>query len=171
MDNNTARNFAESNHKNQKYGSHPYIYHLDMVVDALTLAGETSDALVQAGYLHDVIEDTHVTYEILAEIFGPKVAGIVQAVSNKNTHEETFKAIQNYGIDACTVKVADRVTNLSQSIVTRNFRMLKKYVSRQDALFTKHVLSGVTNKHLIAKYLGLIAIGNAVIDGIINEHL
>ena len=54
----TARLVAKLAHGDQKYGDDkPYLYHLDMVVHILAHYGFRGEML-QAGYLHDTLEDT-----------------------------------------------------------------------------------------------------------------
>lgn len=58
----------------------PYISHL-MSVSALVLEHGGSEDEAIAGLLHDVIEDTEATLEMVRELFGPVVAGIVAGCS------------------------------------------------------------------------------------------
>jgi hypothetical protein len=50
-----AREFALQAHGNQRYGSHPYSYHLDAVADLLAPFGDEAQI---AAYLHDTGEHT-----------------------------------------------------------------------------------------------------------------
>ena len=54
-----ANTFAIRAHGNQQYGDKPYVVHLDAVAELLTKYGETAQIIA---YLHDVIEDTEITY-------------------------------------------------------------------------------------------------------------
>ncbi len=59
----------------------PYLTHLMAVAETLASAYPERDALIVAGLLHDVVEDTEVTFEGLEARFGPEVAALVRAVS------------------------------------------------------------------------------------------
>lgn len=63
-------------HKSRKTDTTPYISHL-MGVSALVIEHGGSELQAAAGLLHDVIEDTPMTYERLIELVGKPVADIV----------------------------------------------------------------------------------------------
>jgi (p)ppGpp synthase/HD superfamily hydrolase len=52
-----ARDFAIRAHGDQKYGSEPYVAHLDAVVAVLNEFGYSGDEYVCSGYLHDKQEN------------------------------------------------------------------------------------------------------------------
>jgi len=86
---NTAFQLAESWHRGQvrKGTSIPYISHL-MAVSALVLEyGGTRDQ-AQAALLHDILEDTDLTYEELRHAVGEKVADIVRHCTHVDTSDE-----------------------------------------------------------------------------------
>lgn len=62
----------------------PYITHPVAVAEVLC-RNKCSPEVVYAGLLHDVIEDTGVAQEVLAQEFGTTVAALVAAVSEKKT--------------------------------------------------------------------------------------
>ena len=59
----------------------PYVTHLMAVAETLAYHYPERDALIVAGLLHDVVEDTDATFERVDEHFGPEVAALVRAVS------------------------------------------------------------------------------------------
>jgi hypothetical protein len=59
----------------------PYVTHLLAVAGTLAYHYPERDALVTAGLLHDVVEDTHATFDEVARAFGDEVAALVRAVS------------------------------------------------------------------------------------------
>jgi ribosomal protein S18 acetylase RimI-like enzyme len=59
----------------------PYLTHVLAVVEALAYHYPERDALIVAGVLHDVVEDTHATSDDVRERFGDEVADLVMAVS------------------------------------------------------------------------------------------
>jgi len=109
-----AREYAIAAHGEQRYGNHPYAYHLAAVVKILAEAGASDDMII-AGWLHDVVEDTDATEADIAAAFGEEVAGLVGAVSgggNRDAHVaaiyEKIKALPA----GATVKLADRIANI-----------------------------------------------------------
>ncbi len=114
---------AVAAHKDQvrKSDGTPYIVHPLMVARMLDRAG-FSDAVVAAGIVHDVLEDTPVTAAELRQKLGDEVVNIVMAVSeDKELDWETRK--QKYieqvvmASDAAkAVSVADKIHN-AESLV------------------------------------------------------
>lgn len=66
----------------------PYFSHSAAVALILARAGFTSDALLAAAVLHDVIEDTHVTVAQLAGQFPDEVVEMVVALSETKTGDD-----------------------------------------------------------------------------------
>lgn len=121
-----VRAFAVRAHGDQKYGGDkPYVKHLDDVHGVLREYGVTDRDLLTAAYLHDTLEDTHVTYRELADRFGRHVADIVRSVTliprwktsghaeqhDRTTRERTVK--NPLGVK---LKLADRIANMRQSV-------------------------------------------------------
>lgn len=75
--------FAERAHAGQKRkgGDRPYIEHPGSVARKLKDLYPEHEALVIAGLLHDVVEDTKVTIASIEAIFGPDVAALVWGVT------------------------------------------------------------------------------------------
>lgn len=59
----------------------PYVTHVVAVAETLAYYYPDRDALVAAGLLHDVVEDTGATFDDVAREFGDEVAALVRAVS------------------------------------------------------------------------------------------
>ena len=79
-----SKDFAIAKHANQKYGDRPYSYHLACVFQVLVEFGYAEDeAIMAAAWLHDTVEDTETTYEVLMSEFGKETADIVFAVTNE----------------------------------------------------------------------------------------
>ena len=62
-----TKRFAEKWHRGQMYGDLPYISHL---MDVLIICTNYHFDIQQLALLHDVIEDTDATEEIVAKEFG-----------------------------------------------------------------------------------------------------
>lgn len=130
---NAAKEFAIAKHGNQKYGEHPYSYHLAQVSQVLSEFGYGADeAIAAAAWLHDTLEDTETEYEMLVSEFGKETADIVLAVTNEpgGNREDRFGKtalkIQS-NKKALIVKLADRIANTEASLET-NPKLYKMYV-------------------------------------------
>lgn len=149
-----AKQFAIKHHGDQKYGKDdspvPYSYHLqmahDVVVEFLWASDDwseenTSDeiyALRAAAWLHDVIEDTPVTFELVFNEFGRNISRLVWAVTNmeedydgnrcnrKKKAYYTWPKIRAAGREALALKLADRIANVRHS-VQHNHSMVGMY--------------------------------------------
>jgi len=75
-----ARAFALEAHGEQRYGSRPYHVHLDSVAELVEEHGEEAQALA---YLHDVVEDTPVQIDAIAEAFGRRIADCVAILTDE----------------------------------------------------------------------------------------
>jgi len=81
-----AASFAEAAHRGQvrKFSGGPYIRHPGRVADILRVAGYDDADMISAAYLHDVIEDTGVTYPVLECVFGDDIATLVAELTKPN---------------------------------------------------------------------------------------
>lgn len=123
----SARDFAILAHGTQLYNGEPYVVHLDEVVAVLREFGVTDEALISAGYLHDVLEDTEVTRRNVAEIFH-RSYGMVYAVTDsrganrKERKAATYPKIAAYP-GATTLKLADRIANMRRCLIHNDSRL------------------------------------------------
>ena len=136
-----AKEFAIAQHGAQKYGEHPYSYHLAQVSQVLAEFGYAGDeAIAAAGWLHDTLEDTPTTYEMLASEFGKETADIVWAVTTElgenrvDRFRKTALRIQS-NKKALAVKLADRIANTEASFQS-NPKLYKMY-AKEFPLFKK----------------------------------
>ncbi|RJP23950.1 MAG: bifunctional (p)ppGpp synthetase/guanosine-3',5'-bis(diphosphate) 3'-pyrophosphohydrolase [Candidatus Omnitrophota bacterium] len=116
--------FAYDAHKNQKrISGEPYIAHPICVAE--TLAEYQLDAeTIMAGILHDVLEDTDLTYDLLAREFGEHVATMVRGVtkfskiSSAYRKEEEVENLRRMLVATASdlhvimIKLADRLHNM-----------------------------------------------------------
>lgn len=157
MKNKTARNFAIKAHGNQLYGGNPYIYHLDKVVKVLKDYGLTGFIYEDAGYLHDVIEDTSVTLQELQAEFGTYVAELVWSVTgegkNRKERQESIYAKLKDNHHGINLKLADRIANLETGFAENNQEKLKMY-KKEDEKFSEIVKIG--KNELFLRYRELI---------------
>lgn len=131
---NKAREFAIFYHGDQKYGEDDYVVHLDRVNQILVAYGRSD--LESEAYLHDIIEDTDVTFEWVSENFGPEVAMRVWACTgvgaNRKEKQAEIKRRLRIVPSACPVKAADRIANVTNCIKSKNERMMKLYESEMN---------------------------------------
>src|ERR687890_1056782 len=116
--------FSAFEHKGQvRHSGEPYMVHPLQVADFL--ADLKLDVVaIAAGLLHDVVEDTLTTIEIIAERFGPEVAHVVEGVtkigaipfqSSEQRQAENFRKMLLAMVDdirVILVKLADRLHNM-----------------------------------------------------------
>jgi (p)ppGpp synthase/HD superfamily hydrolase len=115
---NAAVAFARSCHAGQRrrVDGAAFIMHPLEVGSLLYYAG-APDHVIAAGVLHDTVEKTDVDGATIAWRFGPKIAGIVLAVSEDDTiktYEERKRALREQvtaaGPDALMVLAADKIS-------------------------------------------------------------
>jgi (p)ppGpp synthase/HD superfamily hydrolase len=142
-------------HQTRKWGRKhmPYVSHVIRVAGRVaTLKGSTEE-MVAAAFLHDVVEDTEETIENIEKEFGSVVAGLVLELTNpskgridlsreerKSLDREHLKTVSQ---EAKIIKLVDRIDNVSEILddvmVPTDFR--QKYFSETKLLL--EVLSGV----------------------------
>lgn len=119
-----AWNYAYQAHDGQiRESGEPYFDHPAAV--AFILADMDLDSnTIAAGLLHDVIEDTGKSYEELASVFGPEVAGLVDGVTKlsrmdfKTREEQQAESLRKMfvamakDIRVILIKLADRLHNM-----------------------------------------------------------
>lgn len=96
----------------------PYISH-PMSVGMLLMKAACSDEVVSAGLLHDTLEDTEVTEEMIESEFGTYVLNLVKEASEpdkslswKERKQHTIQHLGTASIEACYVIAADKLHNL-----------------------------------------------------------
>lgn len=109
----TAKNLDKSGHN-----SKPVLFHSFKVSELLSRYGYKEEIVIAAA-LHDLIEDTDVTYEMLVNDFGKEIADLVLAVSFDPKVEDKlvqaklmFENAKNYGKDALLIKCSDLIDNI-----------------------------------------------------------
>lgn len=116
-----ARAFAIEAHGSQRYGDQPYSVHLDAVAGLLEPHGIDAQTIA---CLHDVVEDTAITADLIRDEFGERVARCVQLVTDEpGPNRQERKAQTNAKLSrvsgelhlALIVKAADRLANLRMS--------------------------------------------------------
>lgn len=112
-----ARMVSIQAHGNQVYdGIYPYKKHLDDVVEVLKRFGFSGKYIV-AGYLHDIIEDTALSYNKVKKHFGLEVAEMVYCVTDelgRDREEKKRKTLPKTASNpsAIILKLGDRIANI-----------------------------------------------------------
>lgn len=120
--------FGRYAHRNQvrKGSGDAYWTHTERVGDMAMMLGLDQDAVI-GGYLHDTIEDTEVTEELLAVLFNDNVAKNVWWLSDQSTKADGNRAarkaidrahIAQAPVQIKTVKLIDTYDNLKDIRVT-----------------------------------------------------
>ena len=115
-----AKKFAQEKHKNQKRkdGVTPYSDHLEGVVNRLKNLGVTDKDVLCAAWLHDIIEDTDVTFDQINERFGREVAVIVLSLSKdqnilkKDREVQYINQLKDASFQTKIIKLCDISANL-----------------------------------------------------------
>jgi GTP pyrophosphokinase len=153
-----AFEFAYSLHEGQYRASgEPYIIHPVAVAGLLRDLGGGS-AMIAAGFLHDVVEDTDVTPEELEQRFGKEVRLLVEGVtklSKFNFSSKTERQAENFrrmflamaqDIRVIVVKLADRLHNM------RTLEYLPDQKRRLIALETREIFAPLANRLGIGRF-------------------
>lgn len=152
-----AYTFSEKAHANQLRNSgerffiHPY--NVAMILADLSMDSQT----IMAGLLHDVIEDTEVTYENLVEEFGEEVADLVEGVTKlkklqyktkqENQAENLRKMVLAMAKDirVIIIKLADRLHNM------RTLEYMSEAKKKEKALETLEIYAPLAHRLGISK--------------------
>lgn len=148
-----AYNYAEMAHSNaqtrysgERYFIHPYNVALilaDLHVDVQTIA---------AGLLHDVVEDTGVTYEDIKREFGEEIANMVDGVTKlskvkyRNKEERQAESLRKMiiamskDIRVVIIKLADRLHNI------RTLEYMPDEKQYQKAMETIEIYAPIANR-------------------------
>jgi GTP diphosphokinase / guanosine-3',5'-bis(diphosphate) 3'-diphosphatase len=154
----SAFDFAFQLHEGQfRATGEPYIIHPVAVADLLRDIG-ASAAVIAAGFLHDVVEDTEVTPEQLEEHFGAEVRALVEGVTklgglhftNKTEAQaenlrRMFLAMAS-DIRVVLVKLADRLHNM------RTLGALKSEKQQRIARETREIYAPLANRLGIGRF-------------------
>ena len=152
-----AYNFAGLAHEGQyrnsgeKFFIHPY--NVAMILADLNMDTST----IIAGLLHDVLEDTDVTYETLVEEFGEEVANLVDGVTklkklNYKTKQESqaenlrkMVVAMAKDIRVIIIKLADRLHNM------RTLEYMSEEKKKEKALETLEIYAPLAHRLGISK--------------------
>ena len=143
-----ALHFAAQAHGDQKVSGTqlPYLLHLSSVclevISALPHQPECdADLAIICALLHDVIEDTEVTFELVQREFGKAVAeGVYALTKNESVPEDqrlldSLKRIQEQPPEIGMVKLADRISNLQSPSAFWTPDKIKNYFDESKVVY------------------------------------
>ena len=120
-----AFNFAKQAHKGvRRRSGEPYILHPIAVARIACVEIGLGSTSICSALLHDVVEDTDYTVEDIENLFGPKIAQIVDGLTkisggifgdHASAQAENFKKLlltMNDDIRVILIKIADRLHNM-----------------------------------------------------------
>lgn len=143
-----AKIFATAAHaavnQRRKYTEEPYIVHPEQVANFVANVPGATPEMIAAAWLHDVVEDTEVTNDLITEIFGDVVGEYVGWVTDVSRPEygnrKMRKKMDRDYIAAApgqaqTIKLADIISNCS-SIMMHDPAFAKVYFEEKRLLLT-----------------------------------
>jgi guanosine-3',5'-bis(diphosphate) 3'-pyrophosphohydrolase len=131
--------FAAEYHGQQKMPNGlTYIVHLSNVAMEVFMAHKQKPDFnlklaIQLALLHDVLEDTALSFKALEDDFGNVVAEGVLALTKDSTldkkdqMDDSLNRILDLGREVAIVKICDRITNLQKPPLKWNKEKIKKY--------------------------------------------
>lgn len=139
-----AWRYAKEKHGNQKrkFTGEPYIVHPEAVFRLLTQVTEDVPVLA-AALLHDVVEDTNVTYADIKQKFTEKIADLVLELTNDQDRirilgkaDYMAQKLNTMSDRAFMIKLADRLDNV-RGLASCDPAFSKRYVEETEAMFAK----------------------------------
>ncbi len=131
--------FAAEKHGKQKMPNGlPYIVHLSNVAMEVFMAHKQKpdfnlEIAIQLALLHDVLEDTALSFKALEDDFGNVIAMGVLALTKDSTldkkdqMDDSLNRILDLGREVAIVKLCDRITNLQRPPKKWDNAKIKKY--------------------------------------------
>lgn len=122
-----AQMFAMEKHGNQPHGCLTIADHILDVANNVYKHYDSNinfmpvDVVVEAAFLHDVVEDTDTSLDEIEKIFGWDIANLVSLVTDKNGKNRLERHLNTYHLirsnaDATLIKLCDRRHNHERSL-------------------------------------------------------
>ena len=152
-----SKMFATAAHaavgQKRKYSGDDYIVHPQRVAAIVERHGG-SDEMVAAAWLHDTVEDTDVTLELITKTFGYEIASIVEGLTDVSLPSDGNRAKRksidrmhsaSASTEAQFVKCADIIDN-SWDIAENDLHFAKVYKSEVSLLL--HAMTKVKHTEI-----------------------
>ena len=152
-----AKMFATAAHaavgQKRKYSGDDYIVHPQRVAAIVEKHGGT-DEMVAAAWLHDTVEDTDVTPDLITKMFGDEIAGIVEGLTDVSLPSDGNRAKRksidrmhsaSASTEAQFVKCADIIDN-SWDIAENDLHFAKVYKS--EVFLLLHAMTKVKHTEI-----------------------
>lgn len=139
-----AAQFAAKAHENQfrKYTDLPYVIHPARVAGRVSLLPNVTEDYIIAAYLHDVLEDTHISPKEIEDRFGSMVMWNVKHLTNvskgstlprEKRKEMDYWELSQKDRMIRNIKALDRIDNLNDmALAPSNF--VKLYCKESESL-------------------------------------
>lgn len=130
----------------------PYICHpLEVLTLLRYVGGVTNEDQLCAAVLHDVLEETDISYEVMRDSVGERAANLVKELTRvEPTAEETagmskdeiwamrsqllLDEISKMSPQAMAVKMCDRISNLREAKITKTEKKVKRYIAQTEKM-------------------------------------
>lgn len=140
-----AQEFAGFQHASinqmRKYTNEPYIVHPAAVAKIVSTVPHT-EAMIAAAWLHDTVEDTPATLDMIKTEFGEEISSLVEMLTDVSMPADGNR-VKRKAIDrahtaqaspsAKTIKLADLIHN-SESILKHDAKFASVYISEKAEL-------------------------------------
>ena len=164
---NAAFSIAERCHYGvRRKTGEPYICH-PLSVAAILADIEVDNDVIAAGILHDVLEDTPMTFSEMEDLLGHRVASLVEAVTDIDNAIDEVSEMLKEDVDimsdsklitsirrnpqALYIKVADRIHNLRHRRKHRHFRHRHKQLTTENMYTLQKVACTLTTIKLFIR--------------------
>lgn len=123
-----AKLLATKYHAGQMYDDKPYVEeHIEAVVASVE-AGTTDVRAPIVAWLHDILEDTKCTEEILRALFEDNIVDAVVAITKKpDEPRQEYLVRCRANPLARTVKIHDSACNLKANVIRYDAKRIKRY--------------------------------------------
>lgn len=120
-----ARLAAKAHAGQTRQNGEPYHNHLHRVAFEVMLLEDSTEDMIVAAYLHDILEDTKVTEAALRHRFGDSITNLVVELTNCYSHQQhpemdretrknhELQRLLKTSTRAQKIKLLDRIDNLS----------------------------------------------------------
>lgn len=138
--------FATAGHaainQRRKYTDEPYMVHPIAVANILKLYDITDPDVIAAAYMHDLVEDTPITNDLINSLFGDRIAGLVAEVTDVSKPSDGNRKIRKAldcahlaqaSFNGKLIKLADLIDN-TKSIVSGDPHFARVYLAEKKNL-------------------------------------